>query len=75
MIWLPLNWPKQPHKDSFIERYRMPLKIMVSVRLQASNSNNVEKCNIKQKQKQQTQHDMCTQPQWVAATLYLNEKE
>ena len=53
----------------------MPLKIMVSVRLQASNSNNVEKCNIKQKQKQQTQHDMCTQPQWVATTLYLNEKE
>ena len=49
---LPLNWPKQPHKDCIIERCRMPLKCCMHACKQANNSNNIEKMQQQTKKKQ-----------------------
>jgi hypothetical protein len=58
MIWLPLNWPKQPHKDYVIERCRMPLKCCMyackQANKQANNSNNIEKNATASKNKSNT---------------------
>ena len=75
---LPLNWPKQPHKDYVIERCRMPFKCCMYACKQTNKQTTVMTLEKMQQQARTKviQHDMCSQPQWVATTLvHLNEKE